>query len=750
MRAIESEAVRVNRQLDNVAGFLWDNTSLSGPNIDRVVNPLKYLVGTIGVLPATLAAASLATAGLGAYLAHVAQTQLAEFAEATDRIGVSVNELKGAQITFAKFGVDAAHSTEALKNGAEQFAQYRRNAGAVKDALEKFDEGFLKVADRAKSAGEFIDIISQKIRALPREEGLDLAKALFGDDTGQKLFEPIMRGQTEMAAFRDAAKEAGVAIQDGAAKHAQELRQAIEQAAEIANGKFLNAMQAMEDPIAQIKLGWYSIVGVLSDAIVKASELSAVFEKAASQLAGTIALMKSSLGMAHEAGGKPFEDVFGRYRHAKIGTEEEGPPMPPSALGSGAAGTSRKRYEGYDESSSGAGGKGGSRGAAEAAAAERARVQGEIEALRGGLEQKKALFEHEARMKQISEEEKTAFIRKAIDEEYEAERALLQKELDIEGQKPAQRQQILNKIQALETHHAATVQQTEFHAAEATQAKWESVFQQITQSVSSSLVGVIQGTQKLHDVLRAALQSIEQTVLNGVTKRAAEWAATQATSFESFLTGAATKSQAVGKEIADGLTKPTEGVANGLQGTMGQAFEGVKSMFSSVLDAMGGLLKSFLSSASSFIASIFRGLGGIGSSLGGALPSFDVGAWEVGKSANVDGKGGFPALVHPGEMVVPAGPAGQLRAALKGVGAGLGGLASMTLAAPAAVANAQPTILQMSAPETKVEAPPVTVHNYAPGLVIKPEVTKDYVHVVIREAIAGNNKRQSEAERRSP
>jgi len=748
LRAIESEADRAKRKLDNISYFLWENTSLSGPNIDRVVGPLKYLVGTIGVLPTAIAAATAAVAGLGAYLAHVAQTQLAEFANATDRIGVSVNELKGAQITFAKFGVDADRTTEALKNASEQFQQYKRNSGAVKDALEKFDEGFLKVADRAKITGEFIDIISQKIRALPREEGLDLAKALFGDDTGQKLFEPIQQGKAEMAAFRDAAKEAGVAIQDGAAKHAQELRQTIEQAAEVANGKFLTAMQAMGDPIEQIALGWQRIKAGISDAIIKAAEFVKVIGAAVDRLQGAIALLNNAMGIAHATGGKPFEDVFGKYRSVRLGTEEEGPPMAPNALGGGAAGVSRKRFEGYDES--GSSGKGGGRGAAEAAAAERARVQGEIEAIRGGLEQKKALFEHEARMKQISEEEKTAFIRKAIDEEYAAERTILEKELEIEGQKPAQRQQVLNKIEALERQHASTVQQLEWKAAEETQAKWESAFQQIGSTIASSLVGVIQHTQKLQDVLRNVLQTTSQMVLNELVKRAASWAATQASTLENVMSGAVAKSRAAGKEIADGLTQPTDGLADGLQSTMGKTFEGIKSTFSSVLDAVGGLLKSFLSSASGFLSQIFRGLGGIGSGLGGGLPSFDVGAWEVGNSANVDGKGGWPALIHPGEMIVPAGPAGQLRAALKGVGAGLGGLASMTLAAPAAVANAQPSILQMSAPEVRQEAPPVTVHNYAPNVVIKPEVTKDYVHVVIREAIASNNKRQSEAERRSP
>lgn len=749
LRAIESEADRAKRKLDNISYFLWENTSLSGPNIDRVVGPLKYLIGTIGVLPTAIAAASVAVAGFGAYLAHVAQSQLAEFANAIDRIGVSVTELKGAQITFAKFGVDADHTTEAMKNAAEQFAQYRRNAGAVKDALEKFDEGFLKVADRAKTTGEFIDIIAQKIRALPHEEGLDLAKALFGDDAGLKLFEPLAQGSAAMSTFRDAAKEAGVAIKDGAAKHAQELRETVEQAAEVANGKFLTAMQAMGDPIAQIKIGWYGIVGAISDAIAKAGEFIAAIERATSQLRGTIALLKSSLGMAHEANGKSFENTFGKYRHVKVGTEEEGPPMAPSALGSGEAGVSRKRFEAYDASSSGSGRKGGAgRGASEAAAAERAKQQGEIEAVKWGLTQKLALYDHEAKMKEISEEQKVAFTKAAIDEEYAAERELLQKELDIDGQKPAQRQQVLNKIEALEREHVAKIQQLEWKAAEETQQKWEQTFQQIGSTLAGSLQGVLNHTKNFKDVMRDLLGSISQMAIQDLTKRASSFLAT---TFKNVLDGATKQSQTAGKDIADGLEKPTEGLANGLQGSMSTAFEGIKSMFSSVLEGISGLLKNFLEGASSLIGSLFKGIGSIGSSVASALPSFDVGAWDVGQAGNVDGKRGFPALVHPGEMIVPAAQAAQLRSALASSGMTLAGLSGLALAMPGSISSASAaTSIAGATAQPRAEAPPVTIHNYAPGLVIKPDITRDGVTVMIREAIAGNNKRQGEADRRGP
>src|SRR6185437_11329895 len=67
-------------------------------------------------------------------------------------------------------------------------------------------------------------------------------------------------------------------------------------------------------------------------------------------------------------------------------------------------------------------------------------------------------------------------------------------------------------------------------------------------------------------------------------------------------------------------------------------------------------------------------LGGpVGAAIGGAgaaaipswLPHFDVGAWELPSDT--------VAQVHQGEMIVPAGPAANLRDALSGAGGGNGG-----------------------------------------------------------------------------
>jgi len=74
--------------------------------------------------------------------------------------------------------------------------------------------------------------------------------------------------------------------------------------------------------------------------------------------------------------------------------------------------------------------------------------------------------------------------------------------------------------------------------------------------------------------------------------------------------------------------------------------------------------------------------GGFLSTLGSAaagLLAFDVGSWSVPSQGNFDGKGGWPALIHPGEMIIPAGPASNLRnATASGGGLASGGSTSVT------------------------------------------------------------------------
>jgi hypothetical protein len=270
-------ADRFSNSLERIRQFSWNNTSFSGDEIDRVINPLLLIGRALGGIPATAIAAGAAIDGALSLIGARAQRALADLQEVSRLSGLGVNEISGAQIIGARAGLSQDKTRSAFENAGREFSSYARNEGAVKSALESIDKDFLKVADSARSAGEFIDLIGREIQSLPRPEALDLSKALLGDDAGTRLFESIRGGALSMRSLGDEAARVGY-LNDEAARKAEEMQRQIDEAAQIASTKLLSAFQDLGSPIENLKLGWYSIVGSIGDAISQSEELRQIMK----------------------------------------------------------------------------------------------------------------------------------------------------------------------------------------------------------------------------------------------------------------------------------------------------------------------------------------------------------------------------------------------------------------------------------------------------------------------------------------
>jgi hypothetical protein len=231
---------------------------------------VRALTSPIGIaVQLTAAVAGIEVAALKA------ESALAKIGETAKLSGLTAEQIQGAKIVGAGVGLDEKSAVGAFANASQQFEQFARNEGAVKGALERIDAGFLKVADRAKTAGEFIDIIERKIRELPRAEGMNLAQSLFGDEAGRKLFDAIEGGAASMSKLAEATGRTGDHL-DQAARAAHEAQLQIDQAAAIASDKLLKAFQDLGDPVTSIKLGWYEIVGSIAQAVSESQNLQAI------------------------------------------------------------------------------------------------------------------------------------------------------------------------------------------------------------------------------------------------------------------------------------------------------------------------------------------------------------------------------------------------------------------------------------------------------------------------------------------
>lgn len=154
-------------------------------------------------------------------------------------------------------------------------------------------------------------------------------------------------------------------------------------------------------------------------------------------------------------------------------------------------------------------------------------VDGQIKVLREGLLQKKALIDQDFAAHQMSEGQKVEATRQAVDEEYQAELGLLQKELALGNLSLTQRQMVLNKIAELEAKHRTDQIKADGEAVAARQKIFQNMFDALQGAFNSQLRGLLAGTTSLKQAMKSILGDLIIDFIQYVAKMGFEWAAGQ-------------------------------------------------------------------------------------------------------------------------------------------------------------------------------------------------------------------------------
>ncbi|MGJ0397407.1 MAG: phage tail length tape measure family protein [Methylocystis sp.] len=533
-------------QVTQAFGGLRGTVVTLGPAIARAMLSPVGAVTTLAVAVGTIAVA-----------AGNANDKLVAMADTARRTQQQAGAIVGAHIIGARVGLTGEQSDEALANAAKQFEAFRRNSGDVKKIIQDVDKGFLSVADKARTAGDFIGIVSDKIRSLPREEGLDLAKALFGEDAGARLFDAIRTGAVNMRDLANEAQKAGVSLDDNVIKRAEDMQRKIDAAAEIAGTKLLAAFQTLGDPVANLKLQWFEFVGGIGDAIEKSKELQLVMQGFLHPIDTVSNIINGKTGTAD--GGK-----FGRLitldsnEYSKPGNE---------ALLRPQAGESRARYEARQEAAKAT--RGGGRSDAERTAERYAEVTKHLRDQLALLSAQGAEHEHIALKLKIEAEQ--AKLGKAATQEQKDNVAALVTKLD----------------EAERSQKRLTEQAQAFNEA----------YVEISGSITDSLKGLISG-EKPKDALRFLADRLSGGLLEG------------------GLTGAGPFAKLLGLEGKNGSVGGLFGFAAdllGFGGGKGAQTVNVKGSIVNVAGGQGGLVGETGGLFSNLFGS--KGQGGILSSV---------------------------------------------------------------------------------------------------------------------------------------
>lgn len=275
------------------------------------------------------------------------------------------------------------------------------------------------------------------------------------------------------------------------------------------------------------------------------------------------------------------------------------------------------------------------------------RIQGEIQALQNGLAMKKVILDAEVSMYGLSQDEKFAALQKETAKEAQLEIQKLEEMKRIGALTIAQRMEIENKIKDLKSKTTQTLIQLDIQSLEAMKAKFNEVFDQIQSSFGGQLRGLLAGTTKWKDALKTVFADLIIFFIQQIIKMGFQWLATQLAMTTATTSGAAARATA---EAAAGTAGSTVDYTRAVAAVLRSSVQTFAGIFANLAPVMGPLAAGPAAAGQATVAA----------SVATMPPPFEQGAFEI--------PGTMQALLHPGEMVLPAAFAQSLRMMVSGQG----------------------------------------------------------------------------------
>jgi hypothetical protein len=220
------------------------------------------------------------------------------------------------------------------------------------------------------------------------------------------------------------------------------------------------------------------------------------------------------------------------------------------------------------------------------AGAAKKRIDDEIKALQESLAIKKTIFDGEAKLKNISEGEKIAFVRAATQEEYEAQRALLEQEAGLADLSVKQKEAALSKIRTLEATHQKQMLQLAYQAAEEQDKIWQGLASKIGSSMSSSIMGLLQHTTTFREGARQMAVQATQYFVNMGTQWVASFAMNIAKNVATHVMGEQVMTAATQLGVSERTASEAAGSVADLAGKVAAV---IKSIMASSAEAFAGV-----------------------------------------------------------------------------------------------------------------------------------------------------------------
>lgn len=266
--------------------------------------------------------------------------------------------------------------------------------------------------------------------------------------------------------------------------------------------------------------------------------------------------------------------------------------------------------------------------AAARSAAQVREIGGEIRVLQQGLAQKRILLDAEASQFQITQDQKYALLEAETEKEYEAELALLQKEMMLDDLSVQQRAAISSKILALEAKHSTDMLRLDEQSIATQQSLWNGYLSNLTNAFNTQLRGLLEGTTSWKQASVKIFEDLTIKFIEMAEQMVVKWAAAELAQTTATTSGAAARAAAEETSSSSGILANAARAVQAIMTDAAQAFAGV---FAFLAPVMGPAAAGPAAAAQASVS---------------AAAIFDVGTDYVVR-------GGL-ALIHPGETIIPA------------------------------------------------------------------------------------------------
>ncbi len=266
-------------------------------------------------------------------------------------------------------------------------------------------------------------------------------------------------------------------------------------------------------------------------------------------------------------------------------------------------------------------------------------IDGEIKAEQEGLRNKLSAYADDARNHRITEQQKVAASREAVEHAYTDELQLLERRRDLSSQSFAQRQRVSDQIRQLERNEQNALARLTQDSLDIQTRQYEQYGAAVTNSFNGQLRGLLSGTETFGAAARHVLGNLVIRFIEGGEQIGVRWLAGEAARTAATASGVASRTTLEQGGAAASLSAQGATIVRSILGSAAEAFAGV---FGFLAPIMGPLAVGPAAAAQATVASV-----------AGAVASADIGMWSV--------PGDMLTLVHHNELIMPAAEAGAFR-----------------------------------------------------------------------------------------